>query len=424
MKCVPSTQALCLLLCLLLETVTATAKVSDCSRKNMAMVKSHIGHPSYFCNWYLSHARKNSPLPGLKVAELEQTCMCLGAVKNRHPAKPSAAAIQTHQEKCVASDLTIVKEAFPFTKAFCNFFNKWSYQAGTEPIQGMANQRTYNACKCILKKDEPQPQSTSTSTSTSTPAPFCSSAPVTSLASDPYATTFCQSVLGIHTATQTVEQTFYQSICGPAPTQGGHQKREPLPRTLTTPTYLTSESGAYVTSACECVPNVPTPSAAVTEVNTLSVGIYDNPEMTTTVASREVVAPEPTDPPTPSVGTRVVLNQTATYDALPQYTLNATLADTAMQRIYCTGNPVKTQMQSGDMIRYTCEDMDSCMLWCTVYNDSGDEDACRAVLFMPNPDTLMPMCYMYGAVPLSDEEHCAYFGGNSSYGVGMLVQDY
>lgn len=170
------------------------------------------------------------------------------------------------------------------------------------------------------------PTTATTTTTTTTPLPFCSSSAAKSLVADPYASTFCGSISGLTASTQTVyvsstslipettveskkvvsfayytqEQDPYVTtvtntvvvktlteICGTTgytglskrdlPTPALLNRRNPAtPTPLSTPSYLTTESPAFQTSACGCLPYVitaPTISETLTteiDVSTVS----------------------------------------------------------------------------------------------------------------------------------------------------------
>ncbi|GAM86237.1 hypothetical protein ANO11243_042490 [Dothideomycetidae sp. 11243] len=169
----------------------------------------------------------------------------------------------------------------------------------------MSASRVHIACTCILDKVVVVAPSTS-HPPLSTPAiPFCSLAPVTSLLVDPSATPFCQSVRQMPAITRTNIATSipdanmqtlislktdiitnvlhrpspvfsletptviiksYGSFCGNGMEPTNYMRKRGIGAPVPTPTYLKGQPSEFVSSACSCMHNLPTPSTAVASV--------------------------------------------------------------------------------------------------------------------------------------------------------------
>ncbi|KAF2155473.1 hypothetical protein K461DRAFT_113769 [Myriangium duriaei CBS 260.36] len=127
--------------------------VSACSNygDNIRLVKKHVRHSMYFCQYYLGVQQTHSPLPAQNATVLATACQCI--LKEAHIKLPSG----QHQAPklpalssvaCNAKYVKTLTAEFTYPKAFCSYMA--TLGRSYTPIQGLTATGVLQGCKCIL----------------------------------------------------------------------------------------------------------------------------------------------------------------------------------------------------------------------------------------------------------------------------------
>ncbi|KAF2150557.1 hypothetical protein K461DRAFT_314549 [Myriangium duriaei CBS 260.36] len=271
---------------------TPSATKGKCFAYDMALVKADFPDAKGFCKFYdaFSNTLPQTPIPGMSSARLVAACSCI--IENVVVVVPSTTSTKMSSIRSMSSTSNA---------------HTTSTTRSTSSSRVTSSHTSSTGKATTPSKPASTSKSTTTSlhsgTTTTTSVPFCSAAPVTSLVHDPSRITFCQYMLQIPTVTHTsvvtsvppidfetvtstvntvvtqvdyepsllyseVEPvstiTAYASYCGNGngpsdylTKKRGIDIRMPIP----TPPYLSGRPRDYLTSACGCVSDLPTPSA-------------------------------------------------------------------------------------------------------------------------------------------------------------------
>ncbi|KAF4555454.1 Hypothetical protein D9617_2g054140 [Elsinoe fawcettii] len=314
--------------------------------------------------------------------------------------------------------------------------------------------------------------------------PFCSSAAVSSLQSDPSGTSFCQIVLVVPTVTVTTRTTSttttsititntniafetsittreitmppnltetayitaYATFCG-----GGNtfRKRDAEPAQATSagidvPTYLSGLPVKSISSACSCLGPLPTPSVTRTSTirgPTVTITSMTDIDLTSTIIKTLTTVSYANTSSIPTVTATTTVTDTAavTAGAVATNTLapsvpgvfmkypGYTPADNipALISCQCSSSSGGTCDFAGYMspliAASTCADWDGCMATCAYFNTKVSSNKCSGVFY----DADVGFCTLLGPdyLPMVDSGSCGVMGNATAGGFAALIRN-
>ncbi|KAL1305489.1 hypothetical protein AAFC00_002364 [Neodothiora populina] len=138
-------------------------RAATCNSKNVAYVNRSSKHAIFFCDFYLSYPRTNSPFQLLGASDTWAACKCITA-SARTPRRYNTMFAPKAGSSCSVYTKVLSNE-YPSPSAFCSFY---MYQDRTRStIPGISVNDLKKACKCLSGTSTTSQVVTRTTTMTS-----------------------------------------------------------------------------------------------------------------------------------------------------------------------------------------------------------------------------------------------------------------
>ncbi|KAI4716789.1 hypothetical protein E4T48_07014 [Aureobasidium sp. EXF-10727] len=102
----------------------------SCISPDVIAIAQQVTSPHYFCAWYLSDGRTNSPIPNIKTNALLNACKCIasaepvGTKAKTLDAIAKAARLNSYvSTTCLSTSGNPIRKEFQNPLSFCTFFN-------------------------------------------------------------------------------------------------------------------------------------------------------------------------------------------------------------------------------------------------------------------------------------------------------------
>ncbi|CAD0110423.1 unnamed protein product [Aureobasidium uvarum] len=152
---------------LFLAVQALVIETKSCFSPDVFAIAQQVSSPHYFCTWYLSDGRTNSPIPNIDATALLSACKCIasaepvGTKAKTLDAIAKAASLHSYvSATCQSTSGSPISREFMNPPLFCTFFN--SYERHDSPIPSLNVPAVRHACKCVLSGPKSSSKTSST----------------------------------------------------------------------------------------------------------------------------------------------------------------------------------------------------------------------------------------------------------------------